>query len=51
MYLLNQYQPIFLIVLLKEFVRTNYEVDFPMFSKVEVQGENIHPLWKHIIGK
>jgi len=32
-----------------EFVRTNYEVDFPMFSKVEVQGENIHPLWKHII--
>merc|ERR1712001_747947 len=32
-----------------EFVRTNYAVDFPMFSKIEVQGDDIHPVWKHLI--
>ena len=32
-----------------EFARSNYAVDFPMFSKVEVQGDNIHPVWQHLI--
>ena len=32
-----------------EFARSNYAVDFPMFSKVEVQGDSIHPLWQHLI--
>ena len=31
-----------------EFVRSNYNVDFMMFSKVEVKGENSHPLWKYL---
>merc|ERR1712062_427859 len=31
-----------------EFVRTNYAVDFPMFSKIDVQGDDIHPVWKHL---
>lgn len=29
-----------------EFCQTNYNVSFPMFSKIEVNGENRHPLYK-----
>ena len=29
-----------------QFCSLNYEVDFPMFAKVEVNGANAHPLWK-----
>jgi glutathione peroxidase len=29
-----------------EFCRTNYSVTFPMFSKIEVNGENRHPLYQ-----
>ena len=32
-----------------EFVRTNYDAIFPMFSKVNVIGEDAHPLWKFIV--
>jgi glutathione peroxidase len=28
------------------FCQLNYGVSFPMMSKVEVNGENAHPLWK-----
>jgi glutathione peroxidase len=29
-----------------QFCSLNYDVDFPMFAKVEVNGANAHPLWK-----
>jgi len=32
-----------------EFVRTNYNVDFPMFGKVNVIGDEAAPLWKYIV--
>ncbi len=28
------------------FCSTKFDVDFPMFAKVEVNGEGAHPLWK-----
>ncbi|MBS7455849.1 glutathione peroxidase [Coralloluteibacterium stylophorae] len=28
------------------FCRTKFDVDFPLFSKVDVNGEAAHPLWK-----
>ena len=34
-----------------EFVRTNYDAIFPMFSKVNVIGEDAHPLWKFIVAQ
>lgn len=30
---------------IKEFCSTNYNVTFPMFSKIDVNGENTHPLY------
>ena len=30
------------------FCQKNYGVTFPMFAKVEVNGENAHPLWKYL---
>jgi glutathione peroxidase len=30
------------------FCTTNYGVSFPMFAKVEVNGANAHPLYKHL---
>ena len=32
-----------------EFVRTNYNIDFPMFGKVNVIGDDAAPLWKYIV--
>ena len=29
-----------------EFCQKNYGVSFPMFEKIEVRGENAHPLYK-----
>jgi glutathione peroxidase len=29
-----------------QFCSLNYEVDFPMFAKVEVNGAGAHPLWQ-----
>lgn len=31
-----------------EFCQTNYGVTFPMFSKIEVNGENEHPLYTYL---
>jgi glutathione peroxidase len=31
---------------IKEFCSLTYDVDFPMFAKVEVNGAGAHPLWK-----
>ncbi|MFK7822992.1 MAG: glutathione peroxidase [Oligoflexales bacterium] len=34
-----------------EFCRLNYGVSFPMFQKVEVNGEGAHPLFKYLCEK
>jgi len=31
-----------------EFCQVNYGVTFPMFSKIDVNGENAHPLYKYL---
>ena len=31
---------------IKNFCTLTYDVDFPMFSKIDVNGANAHPLWK-----
>ncbi|MEW5879209.1 MAG: glutathione peroxidase [Pseudomonadota bacterium] len=31
-----------------EFCETNYGVTFPLFAKVDVNGENAHPLFKYL---
>ncbi len=31
-----------------EFCQVNYGVTFPMFSKIEVNGENTHPLYRYL---
>lgn len=33
---------------IKEFCRLNYGVTFPMFSKITVIGDNIHPLYTYL---
>lgn len=33
----------------KKFCQINYGVTFPLFEKVEVRGENIHPIFKYLI--
>jgi len=33
---------------IKEFCALNYKVSFPMFSKIVVKGEGIHPLYKYL---
>lgn len=33
---------------IKNFCRLNYDVSFPMFAKIEVNGEGAHPLYKHL---
>ena len=33
---------------IKEFCRLTYEVTFPLFSKVEVNGPDAHPLFKYL---
>lgn len=36
---------------IKEFCQLNYGVEFPMFSKISVKGEDIHPLYKYLISE
>ena len=36
---------------IKEFCSTNFHVTFPMFSKISVKGEDIHPLYKLLTEK
>ncbi len=33
------------------FAKTNYDVEFPIFSKVDVIGENAHPAFKNLISE
>jgi glutathione peroxidase len=33
---------------IKSFCSLSYDVSFPMFAKIEVNGENAHPLWKFL---
>ena len=33
---------------ISEFCSLNYGVTFPMFSKIEVNGDNTHPLYKYL---
>ena len=33
---------------IEQFCTTNYGVTFPMFAKIEVNGENAHPLYKYL---
>lgn len=33
---------------IKNFCDMNYNITFPLFSKVEVNGENAHPLFKYL---
>ncbi|MFZ2629789.1 MAG: glutathione peroxidase [Rugosibacter sp.] len=34
-----------------EFCSSKYDVTFPMFSKVEVNGDNTHPVYRHLKNK
>ena len=33
---------------IKQFCKVNYEIGFPMFSKVSVKGKDIHPLFDYL---
>jgi glutathione peroxidase len=33
---------------IKEFVSSNFKVEFPMFEKIEVNGDNTHPIYKYL---
>lgn len=34
---------------IEQFCKINFGVSFPLFQKVEVKGENIHPLFEYLI--
>jgi glutathione peroxidase len=34
---------------IKDFCSTNYDVQFPLFSKVSVKGDDLHPLYHYLI--
>jgi glutathione peroxidase len=34
-----------------QFCSLTYDVTFPMFAKVDVNGDEAHPLWKHLKGE
>jgi len=36
---------------IKQFCSTKYQVNFPMFSKVDVNGENAAPIYKYLTSK
>ena len=36
---------------IKEFATGKYGVQFDMFSKINVNGDNAHPLWKYLKNK
>ena len=33
---------------IEQFCQANFGVSFPMFAKIEVNGDNAHPLYKHL---
>ena len=36
---------------IKSFCTLKYNVTFPMFAKVDVNGKDVHPLYKHLKGE
>jgi len=36
---------------IRNFCSLNYDVDFPMFAKIEVNGGDAHPLWRWLKGE
>ncbi|WP_433945857.1 glutathione peroxidase [Paenibacillus sp. SN-8-1] len=36
---------------IKQFCELNYQVTFPLFSKIDVKGENAHPLFVHLVDR
>jgi glutathione peroxidase len=36
---------------IKNFCSLNYDVQFPLFAKIEVNGANTHPLYKYLKGE
>ena len=34
---------------IKDFCSTNYDVKFPLFSKIHINGDGRHPLYRHLI--
>lgn len=36
---------------IKDFCSTTYNVQFPLFSKISVRGDDRHPLYDHLIGE
>ena len=36
---------------IKSFCETNYSINFPIFSKIEVNGDNAHPVYKFLKGE
>lgn len=34
---------------IKAFCEVNYQVTFPLFAKIDVKGENAHPLYKYLV--
>lgn len=34
---------------IQDFCRTTYGVEFPMFGKTHVRGDEIDPLWRHLV--
>ena len=36
---------------IQSFCRTTYDVDFPLFAKVDVNGEAAHPLFRYLKGE
>ena len=36
---------------IEKFVKHDYNVEFPMFSKVDVKGDNAHPIWEYLVLK
>lgn len=34
-----------------EFCQLNYGVSFPMFKKIDVKGENVHPLFEYLVSQ
>ena len=33
---------------IKDFCKTNYSITFPLFDKIDVNGDNTHPLYKYL---
>lgn len=34
---------------IKDFCELNYQISFPLFGKIDVKGDNAHPLFKYLV--